>query len=98
MLRFLLPLYVVLWLILAGMHYAYKRRLRAVAPELAAQLYPGIFRKSAGSDHSGVRFLLGRQYRRIHDQSFVRFCEVYRGLVLVWFVVFAATILAVGTL
>lgn len=92
---YLIPLYLALWVAGVGMHFAYKRRLRALDPELADRLYPGLLRKSIATDFAAMGFLFRGEFRKLNNPGFTRFSELYRVLTLIWFVVFLATMIAV---
>lgn len=95
MLPYLIPIYFILWLAGVAMHFAYKRRLRALDPQLAKRLYPGLLRKSTATDVSAIGFLFTGKFRELKDPSFIRFSEFYRALSVIWIAVFLATIVAV---
>lgn len=92
---YLLPAYLLLWVVGVILGFVYQRRLRALYPDLASRLHPGLLRKSAHSDFSATGFLLKARYRKLDNRSFVRLAEVYRSVTLLWYVVFAATMGAV---
>ncbi len=89
---YLLPVYLLLWVVGVVLGFVYQRRLRALYPDLAARLHRGFLRKSVGSDLSATGFLLKAKYRTLDNRSFVHLAEVYRSVTLLWYVVFAATI------
>ena len=89
---YLLPVYLLLWVIVVILGFVYQRRLRASYPELASRLHPGLLRKSVASYLSATGFLLKAKYRKLDNRSFVRLAEVYRSVTLLWYVVFATTI------
>jgi hypothetical protein len=95
MLTYLVPLYLILWLAGVAMHFAYKRRLRALDPQLAKRRYPGLLRKNAATDISAVGFLFRGKFRELKNPSFIQFSEFYRAFSVIWIGVFLATIVAV---
>lgn len=94
MFSFLIPLYVVLWIAGVATHFVFARRLRALDPELADRLHPGLMRKSISSDVAAIGFLLRGKFRDLNDPGFVRLGEFYRALLVAFFVVFLATFVA----
>lgn len=89
LLYLLIPPYVLLWAIGFGMGFLYQRRLRRLYPELAAGRHPEWPGANVLSGLDKAKFLLGREFRRLDDPAFVRFCERYRLVILLFFAVFA---------
>ena len=89
LLYLLIPPYLLLWVTGFGMGFLYKRRLRRLFPELAAGRHPEWPGANVSSGLRGAKFLLRREFRRLDDPAFVRFCEWYRGVMLLFFAVFS---------
>ena len=94
----LLILFLVMWLSVSFFSLIYKRRLKMLYPDLGASLHPGLLHKSIYMDLKSTRFLLSGEYRSLDNPEFVRFCDRFRGLVIMWFIVLGVTIVTTGVL
>jgi hypothetical protein len=79
MLTYVVALFALLWLVGFALGFVYRARLRAVSAEIAAELVPW---QDASKSWKGMRFLIGGGFRAVQDAAFVRFCEVYRAVIL----------------
>jgi hypothetical protein len=82
---------LVMLIIVFCFNLIYKRWLKALYPDLQANSQSGLPGENINSDLKSTIFLLDKKYRSLDNPDFVRFCNLFRILVLAWFIVFGVT-------
>jgi hypothetical protein len=90
----IIPCFVML-VIVFFFNLIYKKRLKTLYTDLQATPQSGLPGKNVNSDLKSTLFLLDKKYRSIDNPGFVRFCNLFRVLVLLWFIVFGVTFVTV---
>ena len=76
MLRVFLLLYLGIWLVGLIAHRLFRRRLRKIAPKVAAQVSPGPAGKTRLRDWRGAAYLFQRKYRALDDPVLTKLGDV----------------------
>lgn len=92
MLPYLAVIYALAWVAMFMMSITYKRRLKALYPEIATRLHLPLMEKSMATDLRSATFLLRGHFRQLDNKAFVRFCEFYRA----WSIGVFALLIVVG--
>ena len=96
-----MPIYLATFALVVIVQLLYRKRLRALYPDLAATLYPDMVpRNPFMKFKSGGKsrwFILRGEYRSLDNRGFVRLCDCYRILILWFYFIFAVMVIVMFT-
>ncbi len=93
----LMPIYLASMALSFFVYLLYRRRLRALYPDLAATLYPDMIHRNPFtnfiSSRKSMRFVMRREYRSLDNRGFVRLCDCCRLLIFWCYFAFAVLVI-----